>query len=453
MKRNSLPNRPWRLAVWLGLGACAAGQVSAPPKAGNPEAVREVLSGKRTTANAAWWGYDEEDATEALQAAIHSGARRVIVPKMSGEWIVRPIRLASDQELILEDGVVVTAKRGEFRGGGDSLFTAQDVSHLVIRGYGATLRMHKQDYMAGKTLVEFGWNRWFGQYPKAEWRMTLSLRGCTDVRVHGLTLRDSGGDGIFVAGGRQPYSKDILIRDVVCENHYRQGISVISVQGLTVENSVFRNTWGTPPSAGVDIEPDRPEDRIRQVVFRNCRFEDNYGDGVEVFLANLKAASGDVSILFDQCRISSRHGSGIRVSKVADDGPGGLIEFRNCTVENTQGYGIKVQDKSSAKARVKFLSCSIRNAARSRAYRGAWAPIWLHLFRQSVTTRFGGLDFVDCTVEDERDRPVLLFEQTEGDFGLFDVTGNLGVRNPHGVRTALPAKREKVTLTVTPLEP
>ncbi len=453
MKSNRLANRTCRLALWLGLGACAAGQVSPPPDARNPEAVREVLSGKRTTANAAWWGFDPDDATQALQAAIHSGARRVIVPKMSSEWIVRPIRLASNQELILEDGVVVAAKRGEFRGAGDSLFTAQDVSNLVIRGYGATLRMHKRDYMAGKTLVEFGWNRWFGQYAKAEWRMTLSLRGCTNVRIYGLTLRDSGGDGIFVAGGRQPYCKHVYIRDVLCENHYRQGISVISAQGLTVENSVFRNTWGTPPSAGVDIEPDRPEERIQQVVFRNCRFEDNYGDGIEVFLANLKAASGDVSILFDQCRVSSRHGSGIRVTKVADDGPAGLIEFRNCTVENTEGYGIKVQDKSSLKARVRFVGCLIRNAARNRAYRGAWAPVWLHLFRRSVTTRFGGLDFLDCVIEDERDRPAVIYEQTEGDWGLFDVTGNLGVRNSHGVRAELPAKPEKVTLTVTPLEP
>jgi polygalacturonase len=372
---------------------------------------------------------------------------------MSGEWVVRPIRLASNQEVILEDGVIITAKRGEFRGGGDSLFTAQDVSNLVLRGYGATLRMHKQDYIVGKTLIEFGWNRWFGQYPKAEWRMTLSLRGCTHVRVYGFTLRDSGGDGIFVAGGRQPYCKDILIRDVVCENHYRQGISVISVQGLTVENSVFRNTWGTPPSAGVDIEPDRPEERIQQVVFRNCRFEDNYGDGIEIFLANLKAGSGEVSILFDQCRISSRYGTGIRVSKVADDGPGGLIEFRNCTVENTEGYGVKVQDKSAAAARVRFVNCSIRNAARNRAYQGAWVPVWLHLFRKSVTTRFGGIDFADCTVEDTRDRPVVLFEQTEGDFGLFDVTGSVTVWNPSGVKAALGEKQHGVTLTLKAMEP
>jgi len=444
----------------VALAASAAQQTTAPRNAPDPQAVQEVLSGKRRVASAAWWGFNEEDATDALQAAILSGARRVIVPNMRKDWIVRPIKLASNLELVLEDGVVVTAKRGEFRGTGDSLFTAQDVTELTIRGYGATLRMQKEDYIVGKVLLEFGWNRWFGQYPRSEWRMALSLRGCTNVRVYGLTLKDSGGDGIFVAGGRQPYSKNVRIRDVVCDNHYRQGISVISVEDLTVENSVFRNTWGTPPSSGVDIEPDTPDQRVRNVVFRDCRFEDNYGDGIEIFLANLKASSGEVSILFDNCRVSSRRGTGVRVTKLADDGPRGWIEFRNCTVENTEGYGIKIQDKSSAAARVRFVNCTLRNVAKNRIYRGTsggaagpWSPVWLHLFRKSVTTRFGGIDFADCTVEDTRERPVVLFEQTEGDFGLFDVTGNILVWNPAGLRAALGEKQQGVALTIKAVEP
>ena len=44
---------------------------------------------------------------------------------------------------------MVSAKRGEYRGKGDSMFTAQDVENLSIRGYGATFRMWKQDYITG----------------------------------------------------------------------------------------------------------------------------------------------------------------------------------------------------------------------------------------------------------------------------------------------------------------
>ncbi len=422
---------------------CAA---ESGPNEKNPQAVQELRDGKRDTANAAWWGFDSEDSTEALQNAISSGAKKVIVPKMPSDWITRPLKLAGNQELVLEEGVVITAKRGEYRGGGDSVFTATEAVNLTIRGYGATVKMQKEDYIVGSVLDTLGWQRWFGPYKKAEWRMCLALRGCTNIKVHGLTLRDSGGDGIYLDGaGKLAHCKDIELKDVVCDNNYRQGISIISVDGLHVENCEFNNTWGTPPSSGVDIEPDGEKQRVQNVVFRNSRFEDNYGDGIEVYLPHLKESSGDVSILFENCHVSSKRGPGIRVSKVADGGPGGLVEFRNCTVENTVAYGIKVQDKSASKARVKFANCTVTNTANDRGYAGAWAPIWLHLFRPELTKTFGGIDFIDCVVEDDLDRPVIV---TESEPGLFDITGSITVKNPYGVKTDLGPKQEKVSLEI-----
>lgn len=433
------------LAMIVLAAASAAGEM--PGNTANPQAVQEVLAGKRATANAAWWGFQEEDSTEALQAAINSGAKRVLVPNMTKDWIVRPLKLAGHQELILEDGVVITAKRGEYRGSGDSLLNARDISDLVIRGYGATVRMQKEDYISGDLLDRLGWNRWFGAYKKAEGRMTLKLRGATDVGVYGLTLRDSGGDGIYVQD-----CKNIRIQDVVCDNNYRQGISVIEVDGLTVENSVFKNTWGTPPAAGLDIEPDHPTQGIRHVAFRNCRFEDNYGDGIELNLARMRSEAGDVSILFDNCRVSSRRGTGIRVSKVRDD-VGGLIEFRNCVVENTEGYGIKVNDKSAAAARVKFVNCAVRNVANNRKYSGAWTPVWIGIGAAANSAKQqGGIEFVNCSVEDRYDRPLITVDEPDGEYSLVDVTGNINGRNPFGVRTALGKKHERVTLAVTESE-
>lgn len=50
-------------------------------------------------------GFDEDDATHALQSAIDSGTKKVVVPNLGTDWNVRPIRLAGDQELVLEQGV------------------------------------------------------------------------------------------------------------------------------------------------------------------------------------------------------------------------------------------------------------------------------------------------------------------------------------------------------------
>ena len=422
------------------------------PPQGDPQAVQEVLDGKRDTANAAWWGFDPDDATEALQGAIDSGAKKVIVPDIGSDWIVRPIQLAGDQELVLEKGAVITAKRGEYRGRGDSVFTGRNISNFTLRGYGATVRMQKEDYIVGIVLKDFGWNRWFGQYEKAEWRMALSLRGCSNVNVYGVTLRDSGGDGIYIGDGKQGYCKNIHIKDVNCDNNYRQGISIISVDGLLVEDSVFQNTWGTPPSSGVDIEPDAPDQKVKDILFRNCRFVDNYGDGIEVFLSHQDKTSDDISILFDNCSVSSRRGPGIRVTKIVDDGPQGLVEFRNCTVEGTEAYGIKVQDKSPKSARVRFVGCTLRDVARNRNYEGMWAPIWLHPFRPQRVATFGGIDFIDCRLEDRHNRPAISVAEGYEDNPFADITGTIEVKNANGTKMHLGNNADEITLTLKPIE-
>ncbi len=415
----------------------------------NLEAIADVESGKRTDANAAWWGFDPVDATEGLQAAIDSGVQRLVVPNMRSDWIIRPIKLASNQELIFERGTVVSAKRGEYRGKGDSMFTAQDVENLSIRGYGATFRMWKQDYITGIVLEQMGWHRWYGQYPKAEWRMTLSIRGSKNVAVSGLTLKDSGGDGIYVDGSKElRHSENVFLRDIVCENHYRQGISVISAENLIVENCTFSNTWGTPPSSGLDIEPDLPDQRIKNVRFSGCKFVDNAGDGIEIFLAHTTSETEDVTIRFDNCYISSRHGSGIRVSKIRDDGPKGHIEFNNCTVENTISFGIKVQEKSVNGARVTFTDCSVINAASDKEFGGEWSPISLSLPQTNIVQSMGGIDFIDCFVEDNFDRPVVAYTQQDSDLQLQDVTGTITVLNPAGVNSELGKDSDKLSLSV-----
>ncbi|RKU35661.1 hypothetical protein C6496_15240 [Candidatus Poribacteria bacterium] len=416
----------------------------------NLEAIADVQFGKSSAANAAWWGFDPEDATEGLQAAIDSGAKRLVVPNMRTDWIIRPIKLAGNQEVIFEPGTVVTAKRGEYRGRGDSMFTAQDVENLTIRGYGATFRMWKQDYITGLVLEQMGWNRWYGQYEKAEWRMTLAIRGSKNVSVSGLTLEDSGGDGIYVNGSKEcSFSEDVLLRDITCDNHYRQGISVISAENLKVENCKFSNTWGTPPCSGVDIEPDKSEQRIKNVVFSGCQFIDNAGDGIEIFLAHTTNESDDVTMRFENCYISSKHGTGIRVSKIRDDGPGGSIEFDNCTVESTIGFGIKVQEKSAKGARVIFTNCSVINAARDQQFGGEWSPISLSLPQTNIVETMGGIDFINCFVEDNRDRPAIEFTQPKSNFPLHDITGTIAVLNPNGVCAELGPLREKLPLIVT----
>jgi polygalacturonase len=391
--------------------------------AANPQAIEQLKSGARSDANAAWWGYKADDATDALQAAIDSGAKTVLVPYTGWPWIVRPIKLRSNLEMNFEPGVVVLAKEGEFLGKGDSLFTAADATDIVLRGYGATLRMRKKDYQNPP-------------YAKAEWRMGIDIVGCERVRVEGLRIESSGGDGIYVgATGNKPYSKDITIRDVVCHDNHRQGISVITAENLLIENCVLSATDGTAPQAGIDFEPNKADERLVNCVMRNCVVEGNTGPNILFYLRPLSREGLPISITVDNCVVRGGSQSGITVAGLEDDAPQGSIDFKNCVVENPAREGIHVSDKAATSARVRFTNCSVSNAWPNapRDENAPRVPILLDGGRKDSTTAPGGIDFIDCHVYDNAARPVLAYK---GDAPLSDVTGTVTVHNPNATATA-----------------
>ncbi|MCA9439252.1 MAG: hypothetical protein KC964_00480, partial [Candidatus Omnitrophica bacterium] len=139
----------------------------------NPKAIEKALQSEAKEVNAAWWGFDKEDSTEAIQSAIDSGAKKVVIPYVGDPWIIRPITLASDQEIYFEPGVMTLAKEGEFLGGGDSSFRGTNIKNVKISGYGATIKMRKTDYMSPP-------------YKKAEWRMGISINGSENILIEGV---------------------------------------------------------------------------------------------------------------------------------------------------------------------------------------------------------------------------------------------------------------------------
>ncbi len=379
----------------------------------NEPAIREVLDGTRKVAHAAWWGYCAEEATEALQAAINSGAEKVIVEKMPGPWIVDQIHLADNQELFFEPCVVVEAKRGAFRGKTDSLFTAWNKTNVKLTGYGATLRMHRADYDGP-------------DYVKAEWRHVLSFRGCTDVTVLGLTLVESGGDGIYLGAGRnRQTNRNVTIRDVVCDRNYRQGISVITAENLLIEDCVLKNTAGTAPAAGIDFEPNHASERLVNCVMRNCVIENNHGLGIHLYLRPLDGTSEPVSIRIENCVTRGTNATSASViTSSGPDGPvQGLIEFVNCRFEDEGRAGIRIGSKPPTGLRLRFVDCTIADPSEEPDLS---APIRFSTRHGDLETT-GGVEFVNLTVVERVDRPLMVFGDVIG-VNLKDITGTVAVQ-------------------------
>jgi len=391
----------------------------------NPDAVQRVISKKEMVANAAWWGFNATDSTDALQGAINSGASKVIVPYMGKEWIVRPIKLVGNQEIVFEPGVVVIAKEGEFKGKKDCLFSIFRMSNVTLRGYGATLRMRKEDYQSPK-------------YTKSEWRHVILLRGSTNVNILGLRLESSGGDGIFVGetkDGSHIPSKNVLIKDCVCDDNYRQGISVCSVDTLRVENCALRNTRGTQPKSGIDLEPSNYKSMLSNIVVSNCISEDNAGAGFFCNISHLKEVSNEVSVLFVNCYARRCVASGIYVrnDKPANC-PKGLIQFKNCIIEDMPHYGTHILWANVASSiQLRFSDCKWRNVAQKHKT----VPVRLDMKRKKFANQTGAIEFVNCYVYDKKNRAFLKINEVGGDGGVYDVKGNINVHNSYGARMDL----------------
>ena len=233
--------------VAVSLCACAAGCYGQSAQECTGAKAPDASSPAVQQVNASSFGWNAEDATAILQKAFDSGVRKLVIDKQASDWIVRPLFITnSNIEIVLADGVTLRAKRGEFYGKGDCLIRITGgAKNVTLRGEGqATLAMNKKDYLDPKQNYAF-----------SEWRHTLSILRAENVVVKDLTILSSGGDGIYPNG-----PKNVLLENLKVYDHNRQGMSPISVAGLTVRRCEFNDTVGAPPQCGVDMEPNREKD-------------------------------------------------------------------------------------------------------------------------------------------------------------------------------------------------
>lgn len=395
---------------------------AAPSLAGDAaEKIEEIRNGTRTEARASWWGFDADDSTAALQAAMDSGAKRLIVEKMPSPWIVEPLQIRRDNlAIVLEEGAVIEAKRGSFKSTKDALLSIVDGQHIVIRGLGqgATLRMHRDDYMAKG-------------YKKGEHRHCINLRSSKHIRLENLTLSDSGGDGIYIGthNSREP-CEDITIREVLCDRNHRQGISVISVDGLRIENSILRNTCGTPPLSGIDFEPNHAYQVLKNIVMRNCVMENNKGAGAVIY-SKLNADSEPISIRFERCLLKNNPFAITMVNAIdAQDIVGGNVVVDTCVLDGGDRNAMILGNKPAV-----GVSLTVRNTVLQTSKPGV-SPIVVRASADSALP-LGGARFENCVVNTPADTPPIHFDDQHGFQRIEGLTGALSVRGS-GLPTLLP---------------
>lgn len=330
------------------------------------------------------FGWNAEDSTEFLQRALDSGASRVVLDRQAGDWISRPLAITnSDIEVVIEDGVTLRAKRGAFYGRNDCLVRISGgARNVTLRGEGnATIAMNKGDYLDPAK-----------NYAHSEWRHAVAILNAENVTVRDLTILSSGGDGIYP---NRP--KNVTLENLKVYDHNRQGISPISVTGLTVRRCEFNETSGTAPQCGVDLEPNRETDRFIDVLFEDCTFNKNASHGIDLYFGNLTGKSIPVSIVFRRCVAKGNRNCGISMTTgnpvlIAKSGHvAGSIRFEDCVLEGNGQNALHLANHTENGLDICFARCRFDA-------RGSRSSAAISLYNGQLAMDFGGVKFEDCEV-------------------------------------------------------
>ncbi|MGL5940350.1 MAG: right-handed parallel beta-helix repeat-containing protein [Waterburya sp.] len=388
------------------------------------------------------------DNSANIQKAIDSGDSMVIIPKADQPWLVGKTIYARkpNQKIVFKPGVVLEAQQGAFKDKYGSMVTML-ADNVTLSGYQAEFKMRKADYANPKL------------YEKSDWRHNIMVRGVKGFVIEGLTLKDSGGDGISVAHGQSEQNQipdrkfsSGTIRDVVAVNNYRQGLSIMSAQDLLVENSTFKDTSGTNPASGIDIEPDHDWQKLVNIKLNNNNFLNNERNGIKIALWRYYGSQvSDISIDFNGCKSNGNGRYGIDIGGIDDglyNGPKGFINFKNCEIAGSGEHGISIRNDQINPAntfKTTFSKVSVtNNASKSTEF----YPI--ALFGTIEPGGMPNIDFgSDFTITDNKSRPALFVSALTKKHGLSNINGSIAVKNAEKKPSDLGNNLSNVTLKFT----
>ncbi len=362
------------------------------------------------------FGFKAGDASDALNKAMNSSAKVIVIDKQSSDWIVKPTKFfyTKNKTIIFEPGVVLRAKKGAFYKTNHSLFTLYHPENVVIEGYGATLQMNKSEYTTG------------------EWRHALIILGGRNVTVKGLTIKDSGGDGVNIHAGGLKYSENITIQDVVSTNNRRNALTVISGRNVWIKNCEFSYSSGTKPESGIHLEPEEFGQQLTNINFENCKIHHNDGTGFSLGTRHLNSSSPPISVNvknsnFSMNVIAPNEGR-VETEILANSGQygnpvKGLATFSGLTFEGTKSR-IFLTKKPDSAFKVVFNNCTANNVIQN----GGVSPIALQA-APNVNNSLGGIEFNNFYIQYSKNQSFMTVTGPRG-FPLKNITGTFTVKEP-----------------------
>jgi parallel beta-helix repeat protein len=260
-------------------------------------------------------GDGSADDTAAIQKAIDAVANGGTVTVPDGTYMINAVtrlRLKSHMTLQLSAGAVLKA-----------IPNAAEV-YAVLWVWNCDDVNIKGGTIEGERSAHLG--------TTGEGGMGIWIDYSSHILVDGVTVKECWGDGFNI----WEYSSHVTLQNVVSDHNRRQGMSVIHVDGLLVRDSVFKNTDGTWPKAGIDFEPDYQYEDVKNVLVTGCSFENNVGSGISTYFY---AHSTHTNIIFENNTFKGNP-MGIRLYETTG------VKIINNTIEGAIYDGIYLLNKS-----------------------------------------------------------------------------------------------------------
>ena len=243
------------------------------------------------------FGWDKDDATEALQKAVDSDASVIIVDKMATPWQIEGVKIPSCKKLVLRKGAILEAKKGGLLKAHS--FIAACGTNIVIVGEGGNeIRMRKLDYLNDKkTYPVFDDNRhgigYGGKGPRG------------NLLVRNLKIASTGGDGACLTNCKRTWFDHVELTDNV-----RQALTIGGgCDTIYLTNCKFNNSWGGEPMSGIDIENAYEFGHICEIYCEDSEFADNRIFGLVLATSTYTP----ISMLFRNCEFRNNHSASLSI--------------------------------------------------------------------------------------------------------------------------------------------
>jgi hypothetical protein len=210
---------------------------------------------------------------------------------------------AGDYNINPDVGVVVPS--GIALDLGEARFTAIPVasgSNAMFRAHGAENIGIRGGHIIGDRFGHLN--------DQGEWGMGFKFDSCYNVVMKGTLITNCWGDGIYLGKDNM----NVKLEGVLCRDNRRNGLTVTGCHGLQITNCFFTGTNGTPPQAGIDLEPNPGEDVV-DVVISKCVASGNAGHGIQLGPRATDLLHASVQrVVISGCTVTANGLDGILVS-------------------------------------------------------------------------------------------------------------------------------------------